>query len=113
MGRIGGILSYNDFSVLNQSIRGSSVMQDKADMLRELESRGEAIYRERIRHLVEPPETGKFVVIDIYSGDYEIDERDADASGRLLSRHPNALTWAVRVGYPTAYSWTRLQGTVC
>ena len=86
-------------------------MQDKAGMPRELESRGEAIYRERIRHLVEPHETGKFVVIDIYSGDYEIDERDADASVRLLSRHPEAMTWAVRIGYPSAYIWSGLQPT--
>ena len=84
-------------------------MQDRISPPRELEIRGEAIYRERIRHLVEPREKGKFVVIDVYSGDYEIDERDADASVRLLSRHPDAVTWAVRVGYPTAYSWTRLQ----
>ena len=86
-------------------------MQDRVSPPHELEIRGEAIYRERIRHLVEPHEKGKFVVIDVYSGDYEIDERDADASVRLLSRHPDAMTWAVRVGYPTAYSWTRLQAT--
>ena len=84
-------------------------MQDRVSLPHELEIRGEAIYRERIRHLLEPREKGKFVVIDVYSGDYEIDERDADASVRLLSRHPDAVTWAVRVGYPTAYSWTRMQ----
>jgi len=61
---------------------------------------------------VDPHEKGKFVVIDIYSGDYEIDERDADASVRLLNRRPDALTWAVRVGYPTPYTWTRLQVTL-
>jgi hypothetical protein len=73
----------------------------------DIETRGEAIYQDRIRRLVEPTEKGKFVVIDIDSGDYEIDERDADASARLLNRHPRAVTWAVRVGYPTAYHWTR------
>ena len=82
---------------------------DKAHTPREMESRGEAIYKERIRHLVEPREKGKFVVIDVRSGDYEIAERDADASARLLERHPDAMTWAVRVGYPTAYNWTRLR----
>ena len=86
-------------------------MQDKAYMPHELQSRGEAIYRDRIRHLVEPREKGKFVVIDIYSGDYELGERDADASARLLKRRPDAMTWAVRVGYPTPYTWTRLQAT--
>ncbi|MYE53879.1 MAG: hypothetical protein F4X34_01610 [Chloroflexi bacterium] len=84
-------------------------MQERASSPHDVESRGEAIYRERIRHLVDPHEKGKFVVIDVYSGDYEIDERDADASVRLLNRHPDALTWAVRVGHPTPYTWTRLQ----
>lgn len=72
----------------------------------EIESRGTAIYENNIRRLVEPDDTGKFVVIDVYSGDYEIDERDGAAAGRLLKRRPGAMTWAVRVGYPAAYRWT-------
>ena len=71
----------------------------------DLASRGQAIYEERIRHLVDPQQKGKFVVIDVYSGDYEVHERDADASRKLLKRRPDAMTWAVRVGYPTAYVW--------
>ena len=71
----------------------------------DLASHGQAIYEERIRHLVDPQQKGKFVVIDVYSGDYEVHERDADASRKLLKRRPDAMTWAVRVGYPTAYVW--------
>ena len=71
----------------------------------DLPARGTAIYEEKIRTLVEPREHGKFVVIDIYSGDYEVDHRDADATNRLFDRHPDAMTWAVRVGYPTTYVW--------
>ena len=70
-----------------------------------LASRGQAIYEERIRHLVDPQQKGKFVVIDVYSGDYEVHKRDADASRKLLKRRPDAMTWAVRVGYPTVYVW--------
>ena len=70
-----------------------------------LASRGQAIYEERIRHLVDPQQKGKFVVIDVYSGDYEVHKRDADATRKLLERRPDAMTWAVRVGYPTAYVW--------
>ena len=71
----------------------------------DLASRGQAIYEERIRPLVDPQQKGRFVVIDIHSGDYEIHERDADATRKLLNRRPDAMTWAVRVGYPTAYVW--------
>ena len=75
----------------------------------DLASRGQAIYEEQIRHLVDPQKKGSFVVIDIYSGDYEVHERDADATRELLKRRPGAMTWAVRVGYSTAYVWLAAQ----
>jgi len=84
-------------------------MSNKKNTAEEIASLGTAIYEREIRHLVEPHDTGKFVVIDVYSGDYEIDERDGTATGRLLKRRPGAMTWAVRVGYSAAYRWTRLQ----
>ena len=83
-------------------------MSNEKNAPEEIESRGTEIYEKKIRHLVEPDETGKFVVIDVNSGDYEIDERDGTATGRLLKRRPGAMTWAVRVGHSSAYRWTRL-----
>ncbi len=68
-----------------------------------LESRGQAIYEQRIRSRVEGPEQGKVVVIDVESGDYEIDSDDASATARLTARRPGALTYAVRVGHPATY----------
>ena len=64
---------------------------------------GKAIYEERIRHKVEGTERNKFAVIDIYSEDYEIDSSHADATRRLVARHPGAITYTVRIGHPTAY----------
>ena len=84
-------------------------MSDKKNAAEEIESLGTTIYEREIRHLVEPDETGKFMVIDVYSGDYEIDEHDGTATGRLLKRRPGAVARAVRVGSPAAYRWTRLQ----
>lgn len=69
----------------------------------EITTRGEAIYREQIRSLVEATEKGKFAIIDIETGDYEIDTRDATATLKLLERRPNAITYAVRIGYSAAY----------
>ena len=66
-----------------------------------------AIYKEKIKSLVEPAENGKFIVIDVESGDYEIDEQILDALDRLQERQPNAATYAGRVGYPTAYDLSR------
>ena len=66
-------------------------------------SRGQAIYDEKIRHLVEPAEKGKLVVIDVDSGDYEVDSNHAAAVGRLKARRPGVITFTVRVGYPAAF----------
>jgi hypothetical protein len=66
--------------------------------------RGEAIYRERIQQLVNPAKKGSFVVIDVETGDYEVDAGDAAATRRLLDRRPGAVTYAVRVGHRAAYS---------
>ena len=67
--------------------------------------KGEAIYNEKIRHIVEadPTQKGRVVVIDIYSGEYEIADTDWEALHRLLDRCPDAYTWAERVGYPAVY----------
>ena len=70
----------------------------------EITVRGEAIYREKIKKLVEQTEKGKFVVIDVESGDYEIDPEDPIATRRLLDRRPSATIYGLRVGYSAAYS---------
>lgn len=64
----------------------------------EMVAKGEAIYLERIRPLVEPAETGKYVAIDIDSGDYEVDGDDPQAVARLLTRRPDGVIFGVRVG---------------
>ncbi len=68
-----------------------------------LESRGEAIYEDRIRRQVEGMARGTVVVIDVESGDYEADLNDASATARLTARRPGAVTYAVRIGHPAVY----------
>ena len=64
---------------------------------------GRAIYNEKIRDTLGPNDKGKLVVIDVKSGDYEIDSDDAAALFRLWERRPDMFTWAKRVGYRTPY----------
>jgi hypothetical protein len=70
----------------------------------EVESRGEEIYDQQIRQKVEVGNKGKFVVIDIETGEYEIDEDDLQATKRALVKRPEAVLYGVRIGYPTAYN---------
>jgi hypothetical protein len=64
----------------------------------EFARRGDEIYERDIRPRVEPGQEGKYVVIDIETGAYEIDADELAASDRLLARHPNAQIWLRRVG---------------
>ncbi len=69
----------------------------------EIELQGEAIYGRQIRDKVEFAHKGKFLVIDIETGEYEIDADDLVATKRLLVKYPNAVVYGLRIGFPTAY----------
>ena len=64
----------------------------------EISARGAAIYLEQIFPTLGPEESGKFVSIDIESGDYEIDAEDPYAFQRLVERRPEGVFYGVRVG---------------
>ena len=70
---------------------------------REVESQGEAIYEQRIRASVEVENKGKFLVLDIETGEYEIDTDDLMATKRLLARCPDAILYGLRIGFSSAY----------
>jgi hypothetical protein len=69
----------------------------------EVAKRGEALYEQQIRPEVETLHRGKFLVVDIETGVYEIDRDDLIATKRALAKRPDAVLYGVRVGYPTAY----------
>ncbi len=54
--------------------------------------RGEEIYERDIRSKVEAEHRGTFLVIDIESGDYEIDHNALDATHRVAACHPGGGT---------------------
>ena len=66
-------------------------------------SLGEAIYGQQICGKVEPEYNGKFLVIDIETGAYEIDAADLTATKRLLASCPNAVIYGLRIGFPAVY----------
>ena len=70
---------------------------------KEVASRGESIYRQEIRHKVDPKYKGRFLVIDIETGEYEMNADDLVATKRLLARQPNAVVYGLQIGFPTAY----------
>lgn len=65
----------------------------------EFARRGDELYEREIRPHLKAADEGKFVVIDIETGAYEIDSDELAASDRLLASHPTAQVWLRRVGF--------------
>ncbi len=64
---------------------------------------GEQIYREKIRPTLTEADVGKFVHIDVNSGEYEIDDDDISGDIKLCERVHDAKIYGMRVGYSAAY----------
>ena len=64
----------------------------------EFARRGDAIYENELRSLLELGNEGKFIAIDIETGTYEVDSDELAASDRLLTRVPGAQIWLRRIG---------------
>lgn len=69
----------------------------------EVARRGRDIYERRIRAEVEPEHGGRFVVVDIVTGDYEVADDDLEASDRMVERNPDAILYGTRIGERAAY----------
>jgi hypothetical protein len=72
----------------------------------EIVKRGEEIYRQTLQERVEADKTnvGKVLVLDVDSGDYEIDDVGLSAAHRLRARRPEAVLYALRIGYDAMYA---------
>ena len=64
----------------------------------EFARRGEEIFERDIRPQLKKARRSHFVVIDIETGAFEVDESELAASNRLPARQPNAQIWLRRVG---------------
>ena len=64
---------------------------------------GAEVFDRRVRPALRPEDDGKFVALDIDTGEYEIDEDDYAAVTRLRARRSAAEVWLERAGQPAAY----------
>ena len=64
---------------------------------------GKAWYEDNIRSIVETNENiGKIVVIDVETGEYEVDDLGLDASRHLQAKRREAELYGIRIGYKSA-----------
>jgi hypothetical protein len=73
----------------------------------ELARVGSEVFERLVRPMLRPDDDGKFVAIDVQTGDYELDEDDYAAVSRLRARKPAADAWLSRIGQPAAYRMRR------
>jgi hypothetical protein len=57
------------------------------------------IYQKEILPKLGAKDVGKFLAIDIETGEYEIASAEMKAGNKLRKRIPDAQIWMVRVGY--------------
>ncbi len=69
----------------------------------EIVRRGQALYDEQLAAKVAAEHTGKFMVIDIETGECEIDRSELAAFERALAKRSDAPLYLLRIGARAAY----------
>lgn len=67
--------------------------------------RGTELYELKIRPLVEAGNLGRYLAIDIETGDYAVADERFDAAKALFEKNPDAEIWGVRIGHRAAASF--------
>jgi hypothetical protein len=93
---------------------GGNTMGHPRFSTHEIVERGRALYDQQIRQQVGKEENiGKYLIIDIETGDYEMDDDEMAASARAHARHPDGAFFGMRVGYTSSGvlggSWKRAE----
>ena len=69
----------------------------------EVVERGRVIYESRIRPRITEGDAGKFLVIDVATGAYDIDGDEMTALRKAKERGKDAPLFVMRIGYETAH----------
>ena len=69
----------------------------------EIAERGQALYEREVQGSLAASDVGKFLVLDIETGDYELDSDELAAVKRARAKQPDGAFYVLRVGHPAAY----------
>jgi hypothetical protein len=80
--------------------------------LDEVAKRGHAIFDKKIAPTITPKDKGKFVAIDVDSGEFAMAGTSLLAFKRIHAKQPDCRAFLMRVGYRTATKFgRRVRGT--
>ncbi|MFN0135367.1 MAG: hypothetical protein ACKVS9_04530 [Phycisphaerae bacterium] len=65
--------------------------------------RGEEIYEAKLRAILEPAHVGEFLVLDIDTGEYEVDADEVAALLRAKSKRETGNRYLGRIGFRAAH----------
>ena len=61
--------------------------------------RGQKIYEERLKPILEPTQKGRFIAIEVGSGEYFVADTLLEALQTAKKKHPDKIFYTVKVGY--------------
>ena len=65
---------------------------------KQVAEKGEQIYQEKLKPILEPQENGKFVTIEVNSGEYFLGDSLLEALQRARQKYPDRLFHTIKVG---------------
>lgn len=77
--------------------------QNNSDRLERLAEEGERFYAERLRDVLEPEQTGRFVAIDPEAGRYFVGRGGSEALVAAHEAMPDGLFYLKRIGHEFAH----------
>src|SRR5262245_7172437 len=85
---------------IQRTERGCLMVTKTRPPAEEVARRARELYESRIRSQVEAGNVGKYLVIDVVSGEFEMDADHMMASDRAAAKHPDGWLYAMRIGHP-------------
>lgn len=70
----------------------------------EIVARGKEIYESRLRAQLEAGNVGKYLMINVETGAWEMGDDHAETVLRAHAKYPDAGLYGMRIGYPAAAS---------
>lgn len=77
--------------------------------LQEIQRKGQEIYETSLKNKLEPKEVGRYVVIEVESGDYFLHDFIDEALKEAKKKYPGKIFYSVRVGYPGVFSFSKVR----
>lgn len=85
----------------------SDILNLTHDNIRQFDERGESIYREKLKHLLEPRYNGKFIAIEVNSGEFFMADSVVQAWQKAKNKHPDKIFYFIKVGFPAVHKRAR------